>query len=149
VIRVLCFIGVLFCAFAARAQDDEDRRRVCPLLTEELLRIVVPEVTGHGRCDVRCTGCGCQGGPGYRDQQGHCVGYANLIQKCGPPPHSLCRPECAPVVPGCDHGRVWLKAVLARAGQSVTFTAGEPNLSPSQQSPFQRANQARDGETEH
>jgi hypothetical protein len=149
VFRVLCCIVVLICPFAASAQDDEDRQRVCPLLTEPLLRIVLPEVTGHSRCDVRCSGCGCQGGPGYRDQQGKCVGYANLLQKCGPSPHRGCRAECAPVVSGCDLGRVWLKALLARAGQDVTFTAAEPNLPPAQQPPFQRANQTRDGEAEH
>jgi hypothetical protein len=145
-IRILPILIALLCAPAAWAQDDEDHRRVCPLLNEESLRIVLPEVAGHGRCDVRCSSCGCQGGPGYRDAQGKCVGYANLIEKCGPPPHRACRAECAPVVAGCDHGRVWLKSLLARSGRSVTFVAANPDLPPTQQSPLQRANQTGDGQ---
>jgi hypothetical protein len=126
---------VLLCATPALpqptwAQDDEDHQRLCPLLSSELVRAIVPEITGHGGCAVRCAGCGCKGGPGYRDAQGHCVGYANLIEKCGPPPHQGCRAECAPVSAGCEHGRVWLKGFLARAGLSVQFTAGSPAADP-------------------
>jgi len=132
--RITLLAFVLLCATAAvtqpalaqpaLAQEDEDHQRLCPLLTAELVRVIMPEVTGHGGCAVRCAGCGCKGGPGYRDAQGQCVGYANLIQKCGPPPHQGCRAECAPVSAGCEHGRVWLKDFLARSGLSVQFTAG-------------------------
>ena len=147
-LRVLLVAFVLLGTSAALAQDDEDHQRVCPLLTEELVRAVIPAIAGHGGCAVRCSGCGCKGGPGYRDSEGKCVGYANLIQKCGPPPHRGCQAECAPVSDGCDHGRVWLKGFLAHAGLSVQFTAANV-LSPPQQQPLQGADQAGDGQTKH
>ena len=78
---------------------------------------------------------GCKGGPGYRDPDGRCVGYADLIRKCGPPPHRLCRAECAPLHEGCSHGRVWLKDLLARSGLSVQFIGAdlaEPGAQPEQ-----------------
>ena len=132
----------------AFAQQDEDHQRVCPLLTEDLVRAVLPAVTGHGTCPVRCSGCGCKGGPGYRDAAGKCVGYSNLIQKCGPPPHTRCVAECAPVREGCDHGRVWLKNYLTAAGLSVRFVDGKAPLSPTQQQPLQRPNQSGDDKTQ-
>src|SRR6185437_512192 len=113
VIRIWFLAFALLCAPVAWAQQDEDHEKVCPLLTTDLVRAILPAVTGHGGCRIFCKGCGCKGGPGYRDAQRHCVAYVNIIQKCGPPPHSLCRAECAPVEPGCDHGRVWLKTFLA------------------------------------
>ena len=140
-------------ASPALAQDDEDHQLVCPLLTPELVHAILPEVTGHGACKIRCTGCGCKGGPGYRDQAHNCVSYANIIQKCGPPPHLACDAECAPVRPGCDHGRVWLKNALARVGLSVQFTgahkSGIPQeLPPAQQNSFHHADQPGDGKAE-
>jgi hypothetical protein len=145
VTRLLCSALaaiVLIFAPTAQAQEDEDHQSVCPLLTRQLLQIILPEVTGHGTCNVRCEGCGCKGGPGYRDRDHKCVGYANLIQRCGPPPHSGCVAECAPVSTGCDHGRVWVKNTLARAGLSAQFTpANARALAPAQQHPLQDANQ--------
>jgi hypothetical protein len=111
---------------AAWSQEDEDHAQVCPLLTVDLLQKVLPEVKGQGACKVYCRGCGCKGGPGYRDQAGHCVGYADIIQKCGPPPHHLCKAECAPLREGCGHGRVWLKDLAARSGLTVRFIPADP-----------------------
>lgn len=118
-------IAIIWTATAAAA-EDEDHRAVCPLLTEKLVSAILPDVTGHGTCKVRCEGCGCKGGPGYRAADGRCVGYADIIRKCGPPPHQGCRAECAPVAVGCDHGRVWLKDILARAGLTASFVAAAP-----------------------
>jgi hypothetical protein len=133
---------------AIRAQDDEDHRRVCPLLTADDLRVIIPAATGQGVCNVRCTGCGCKGGPGYRDARHRCVGYANLIQKCGPPPHAGCTAECAPVHEGCDHGRVWVKNTLSHSGLSVDFIDAAPSP-PAQQQPLQDADQTGDGQSHH
>jgi hypothetical protein len=124
VLLILC-VGLLALVLSripvAWSQEDEDHMRVCPVLTDELLQKVLPEVTGKGACKVFCRGCGCKGGPGYRDQAGRCVGYADIIQKCGPPPHRLCKAECAPLREGCSHGRVWLKDLAARFGLPVRF----------------------------
>jgi hypothetical protein len=128
-----------------QAQQDEDHRRICPLLTADDLRIIIPAVTGQGVCKVSCTGCGCKGGPGYRDAQHRCVGYANLIQKCGPPPHRGCTAECAQVRDGCDHGRVWVRNTLAHAGLSVDFIDAAPS-SPAQQQPLESADQPGAGQ---
>jgi hypothetical protein len=59
---------------------------------------------GEGQCDTQCTGCGCKGGPGYRSAKGRCVGYANLISECGPPPHDSkgCQRECFVVIAECQ-----------------------------------------------
>jgi hypothetical protein len=139
-------LALLLLTVPAHAQDDEDHRRVCPLLTQDDLRIIIPAVTGQGGCKVFCTGCGCKGGPGYRDAQHRCVGYGNLIQKCGPPPHAGCTAECAPVRPGCDHGRVWVKNTLAHSGLSVDFIDAAPST-PAQQQPLQGADQTGDGQS--
>ncbi len=54
-------------------------------------------------CQVKCEGCGCKGGPGYRSLRTmQCVGYKNLVAECGPPPHERCQRECTPVVAGCE-----------------------------------------------
>ncbi len=44
-----------------------------------------------------CRGCGCKGGPGYRDRDGHCVGWDRLEKTCGSPPTSRCRAEIVDV----------------------------------------------------
>ncbi len=116
----LAFLLVAIAAFPARA-EDEDHQRVCPLLTADLLHAIAPELAGHGSCSTFCRGCGCKGGPGYRDQAKHCVGYAELLRKCGPPPHAGCVAECAPLAKDCGQGRVWLKTVAAKHGMSVQF----------------------------
>jgi hypothetical protein len=39
----------------------------------------------------RCVGCGCKGGPGYRNPAtGKCVGYKQLTKQCGNPPTTRC-----------------------------------------------------------
>jgi hypothetical protein len=113
----------------AQTPGDEDQRLVCPVISEQLAKSIAAQIRGGGRCTAFCRGCGCKGGPGYRTPDGRCVGYANLIRECGPPPHALCRRECAPVAPGCVGqvaGRAWLPAFAAGIGLSVTFVpAGE------------------------
>lgn len=52
-------------------------------------------------CATQCKGCGCKGGPGYRDSRGKCVGWRELISRCGAAPHAGCARECFPVVSGC------------------------------------------------
>lgn len=37
--------------------------------------------------------CGDNGGPGYRNQSGKCVGWESLARQCGSPPTSKCAPE--------------------------------------------------------
>jgi len=49
-----------------------------------------------------CTGCGCQGGPGYRGPDGKCVGFKNLKRVCGSPPTTHCVFENAPGT-GANH----------------------------------------------
>jgi hypothetical protein len=38
----------------------------------------------------RCEGCGCKGGPGWRDGSGQCVSHKQLTQVCGNPPSQRC-----------------------------------------------------------
>lgn len=37
--------------------------------------------------------CGDNGGPGYRNQAGKCVGWEALARQCGVPPSTKCVPE--------------------------------------------------------
>jgi hypothetical protein len=37
--------------------------------------------------------CEERGGPGFRDQNGHCVGWAQLGRVCGSPPTTRCTVE--------------------------------------------------------
>ena len=58
-------------------------------------------VAAEARCDIDpapCRGCGCKGGPGWREiATGRCVGFRDIDQKCGRPPSStLCVFENAP-----------------------------------------------------
>lgn len=39
--------------------------------------------------------CGDNGGPGYRNQAGKCVGWEALARQCGNPPSTKCTPENA------------------------------------------------------
>ena len=37
--------------------------------------------------------CGTRGGPGFRDHNGHCVGWDALGRTCGSPPTTRCTAE--------------------------------------------------------
>ena len=54
-------------------------------------------------CQVKCEGCGCKGGPGYRSLRTmQCVGYKNLVAECGPPPHELASANAPPSSPAAN-----------------------------------------------
>lgn len=105
----------------ARAQDTplEDRTALCPVVPAALIPKIVGEVIGKGQCTVACKGCGCKGGPGYRHGR-DCVGWKDLVKKCGPPPHTGCTRECTPVRAGCT-GRAWVKTLAASLGHNLVF----------------------------
>ncbi len=92
-------IIVLGFSIAALAQGGDGS--ACQLLTKERAAAFAIARKGSA-CQVECKGCGCKGGPGYRNAKGRCVGYKNLIRECGPPPHLRCAAECTPVAAGCD-----------------------------------------------
>jgi hypothetical protein len=121
-------VAAIFLAAPARA-EDEDQRSLCPVMSDMLITKVAAFVKGKGHCPASCTGCGCQGGPGFCGADGHCVGWANIGTKCGSAPHSGCRRECTPVITACaGHalGRAWLKAFAASARLAVTFVPPDP-----------------------
>lgn len=94
-------------------------------MTAELTKLARAN-SGKGTCQVACKGCGCKGGPGFRDKDRKCVGWAEVISKCGPPPHKGCTAECMPVRPGCeDKGRSWFKALSESAGLKLEFVDSE------------------------
>lgn len=101
----------------------EDAARLCPLVPEKLVGLIAKQAEGQARCEIRCEGCGCKGGPGYRKNT-KCVGWSELIKECGPPPHARCSAECEPVVAGCS-GRAWIKDLATKAGVTVQFAKGE------------------------
>jgi len=94
---LLVLIGVAFGSRGATAQDLP----ACAQLDPQRAKAFAEARKAQPTCGVGCSGCGCKGGPGYRNARGHCVGYANLVRDCGPPPHDRCIRECAPVATGC------------------------------------------------
>jgi hypothetical protein len=69
------------------------------MLVALALVVAGPEAS-EARCFVpqgQCSGCGCKGGPGYRELvSGRCVGFRDINKKCGyPPSSSLCTFEGA------------------------------------------------------
>lgn len=44
-------------------------------------------------CTPGIAACGDNGGPGYRNQSGKCVGWEALARQCGNPPATKCTPE--------------------------------------------------------
>lgn len=77
----------------------------CSIILEKDVQAYAAARKGSSNCGVKCLGCGCKGGPGYRvlqgSRKGGCVSYSNLVRDCGPAPHGKCRSECVPVVVGC------------------------------------------------
>jgi hypothetical protein len=119
-------------AVQAQAQSGpEDMTRSCPLVTPELVKVAAASIMG--RCPAFCSGCGCKGGPGYRapesnGRKGGCVGYADIISKCGPAPHKEkgCVRECARVVVACvAFGRTKFKEAAKAANINIEFAPSE------------------------
>ena len=80
--------------------------RIAPLLAG-LLATVLAAAPAAARCvldPTPCRGCGCKGGPGWREiATGRCVGFRDIDQKCGRPPSTtLCVFENAPGT-GANH----------------------------------------------
>ena len=120
----LCWATAASAQLAPPSTMDEDKITVCPVITPELHRKIIIEGGNAGGCKAGCQGCGCKGGPGYRGPDRKCVGYANILEVCGPAPHSGCVRECQIVSPGCQ-GRAWLKALGATIGITVGFVASQ------------------------
>ncbi|RTL73092.1 MAG: hypothetical protein EKK41_01350 [Hyphomicrobiales bacterium] len=117
-------LAVMLTAQQARAQDIAPAK--CPLLNDTLLKRVAAFVKGKGQCETSCRGCGCKGGPGYRQKtatgKGKCVSWAEVISVCGPAPHRGCVAECSAVVPKCIDralGIAWLIKFAAENGDKV------------------------------
>lgn len=94
---VLILILLLFSGSPLAAQACMELRR------DEIRALTAKDAPGSpSSCPVVCKGCGCKGGPGYRDDRGKCVGYRELISRCGEAPHARCTRECIPVAAGCS-----------------------------------------------
>jgi hypothetical protein len=76
------------------------RQGVCRIVLFAKLAVAASQALATGCViDPRpCKGCGCHGGPGYREiASGRCVGFRELARKCGTPPNAmLCVFEDAP-----------------------------------------------------
>jgi hypothetical protein len=123
---ILSLVATLFAA-SGPARANEDIITACPVMSSELVKRVAAEISGKGQCKAVCKGCGCKGGPGYREPSSRrCVGFAELIKTCGPPPHKACTRECYPVQATCAaQGRSWLKVFATSIGLPVTYLASE------------------------
>lgn len=110
--RFLVAVVVALFAVASEARALEPPA-LCALVPPGLSKVIGDFLKGKGTCGASCTGCGCKGGPGYRDEKG-CVSWAKLESQCGPSPHKRCTKECIPVVPEClDRAAAILNVVEA------------------------------------
>lgn len=105
-------LSVILAAFTLASEARAlEAPALCALVPPGLSKIIGDFLKGKGTCSASCTGCGCKGGPGYRDDKG-CVSWAQLESRCGPKPHAACTKECTPVVPAClDRAAAILKVV--------------------------------------
>lgn len=99
---VCCSVLLAFVSSVVQAQRLVTTPPSCFKATPERAKAYAAARKGKGNCAVKCKGCGCKGGPGYRDQDGKCVSYANLNSRCGPPPHLKCIAECYPAIGKCE-----------------------------------------------
>jgi hypothetical protein len=139
IVAAILFVVVLpVHAWAQRGLEDVTR--ACPRVTPDLVKVAAASVMG--RCPVFCSGCGCKGGPGYRapannNRKGGCVGYADIISKCGVAPHDTkgCVRECARVVVAClAFGRTRLKEAAKSADIEIIFDPTElPDDNPEEE----------------
>src|SRR5262249_46212064 len=73
--RTTLFVGVLMAFAFAMGPARADGGRLCPSMSKALVSKVAAWIKGKGQCKAFCTGCGCKGGPGFRDSEGTaCVG---------------------------------------------------------------------------
>ena len=76
--RTTLFVGVLMAFAFAMAPAHADGGRLCPSMSKALVSKVVAWIKGKGQSKAFCTGCGCKGGPGFRDSEGNCVRWAEV-----------------------------------------------------------------------
>ena len=57
--------------------------------------LLLVSLASSAYAECRCQGCGCKGGPGWRDKSGRCVSHSSLIRDCGTPPSTRCTYEGA------------------------------------------------------
>src|SRR6478735_1789399 len=89
------FIGVAFLCIALGAGGYLISRNDTQLAPPgpKTLSSVPKKRSGADAC--RCQGCGCKGGPGWRDASGYCVGRRSMTERCGSPPSTRCTYEGA------------------------------------------------------
>lgn len=93
-LSLLCLIMLLW--NNATAQE-------CYPTDPEFVAQVAQAKDGQRKCAIKCQGCGCKGGPGYRNRKdGECVGWDSVRQVCGTPYEQHCTRECTPVAVGCE-----------------------------------------------
>lgn len=82
--------------------------------------------------DCHCEGCGCKGGPGYRDTAGHCVGWKKLARTCGEPPTVRCAEEKAKQVCPSEARHPHQADELAERSKAEAAPRPQPPLSTPQ-----------------
>lgn len=83
---------------------------------------VVPTAHSSMAISVKCQGCGCKGGPGWRiKSSGKCASHRNIAQKCGSPPQpSLCTRELFnPTVQNVPSGKTVANNLLEQQPQAL------------------------------
>lgn len=64
--------------------------------------------------------CGDNGGPGYRNQSGRCVGWEALGRQCGNPPSTHCKPENVATGPDDAAGGATIRSLMDRSHAAKT-----------------------------
>lgn len=128
---LVAFLAWFIVASEARALEGP---ALCALVPPGISKIIGDFLKGKGTCPASCSGCGCKGGPGYRDANG-CVSWAQLEKRCGPSPHKGCTKECIPVVPACfDRAATILNVVEAmrKLGKPIETVPAVPKAADAQ-----------------
>jgi len=100
--RLACLVALFLALCAASASGQTSENRQC-LVADSQTASEMALWISQSPCTSSCKGCGCTGGPGYRDYRTRkCVGWADLNKKCGPPPHRDCEAECVPAKEVCQ-----------------------------------------------
>ena len=91
------FLAMLGGAAAAwRLAAPRARLRISLALLMLAVSPVASNQLGEALAQCICHGCGCKGGPGWRNSStGQCVSHKQLKQVCGDPPTTSCTYEGA------------------------------------------------------
>jgi hypothetical protein len=134
-LRTIIFMIMLAWPLVLRA---EVVATICPNTDPAQAKRVADAIKGLGQCQVRCKGCGCKAGPGYRmpgpptqilqlpsRKKGECAAWVGLERQCGKG-YGDCTAECTKVVFACRDREAFIESILRPATSDTNEDSREP-----------------------